>query len=138
MKMWWCYLLGLLVLTGCKNKEMKVEYQLIQPDTSVYAIDDVTEELVRVDIDFAIESKEDIFYLYTIYQNHLPVGVHSNGNGNIELIDCYEQDEEVYYVVNSFILLVDELPVFQSLITKTNALYHYGPAHFILNGRKLT
>lgn len=133
----WLWVLGCIgLLCGCRQKSLSVEYELVLDQNVVYAYDLQDEKMVQIRCDYPIETYEDIFDLYTVYQNYLPIGYGSLAAPNLELLDSFSEQDHIYYEVNAFILLMD-YEKFQDLLAATNKLYGYGVPHFFLNGTEL-
>lgn len=135
MKRLFCLII-VLFLFGCSN-DVSVFYELKEDNYYAYAVNIKTNEIKKVNIEFEINDYEDIFLLYTRYQNYFPIGYSVFSHCNISLIDTYIKDKDIYYIVDNYILLVENIELFQELLTKTNAIYGYGKAHFINNGNIL-
>lgn len=59
-------------LTSCE-RSISVSYEAVE-EWKVYAIEEESKKIQEVYVDYAIEDAVDLFELYTIYQNYLPMG----------------------------------------------------------------
>lgn len=125
-------LLLLFLLCSCKNKNIEYEHKKSQ---EVYAYNIVNNEIELVEIDYIINDYIDVFNLYTINQNNLPIGYCSLCYTNLELLSSSIDKNEIKYYVNIYIKLVDDLEIFKSLIIKTNLLLFEKNSIFISNGK---
>lgn len=122
-------LVFLLLLSGC-SRSVEVSYEegsLI----SVYALENKSNKSSLVSIEYTLENEYQLFDLYTIHQNYLPEGYHSPGSPNITLLEVYVDQQEIYYVVDRYILLVN-LQELKELMSQTARLLDYQDVHFIL------
>lgn len=131
-------LLVLLFCSSCTKSKIEVEYEIYVLDTNVFALHEKTQEVVCVSIDYSITDPESIFQLYTVYQNHLPIGYSSPANPNISLLEVYEKNQEHYFVVDNYVLLVENVSLFLEVLSKTSMENGYGKVHLILNGIELS
>lgn len=123
-------LLFLFLLSSC-SRSVEVSYEEGKL-TPVYAIENKSGNLCLVSIEYTIENEYHLFDLYTIYQNYLPEGYHSSGSPNVTLLNAYVQNQEIYYIVDRYILLGD-IKALQEMMCKTAMLYDYKNVHFILD-----
>ena len=126
-------LLILLILTSCSKSIDKIEYEL-EEETSVYAYNLESKQLEEIQIVYDIKTVEDVFYLYTLYQNNLPIGYVSMASANVGLLDIKIEENTVYYVVDNYVCLVDDLEIFSCLLEKTNMALGYEKTKIIYNG----
>lgn len=126
--------LFIILLVGCRRYDYDYEYK---GQTKVYAYSLSNNEILLIDIDLEIKNEADVFNLYTINQNYLPVGYTSFCYTNLELISSSVTNKEIIYVVSDFIKLVDNLEVFKSLIYETNYLLFEKESIFINNNKKV-
>lgn len=133
MKLFFILLLCLF-LSSCTT-EKKYNYE-IKNLTTVYAYNFDTDDIEKVYIDYEIKNYKDVFYLYTNYQNYLPVGYTSYAYTNVELLDSKETEDSIIYYVNEYIKLVDDLEVFKMLLENTNLLL-YEKNTFIIHNNKI-
>ncbi|MDE6241586.1 MAG: hypothetical protein K2M08_04075 [Anaeroplasmataceae bacterium] len=129
-----CIGLILLVCCSCK-KNIEVSFEEID-EISVYAIKESSQKLEEVIIEYKLENEEDLFVLYTRYQNTLPIGYVSPANPNITLLASEVKNKRVYYTVDNYILLSD-IPVFHEALIQTGKLLGYQEIHIILNENQL-
>ena len=117
-------LLLIFFLVGCNNS-LNQEFIIDENDYQCYAlkIDDNNMELVK--IDYILEDYVDVFNLYTIHQNYLPLGYYVNSSCNIGLIESYLLDNDVYYFVDVYIQLIEDFDTFLCLLNETNKLIGY-------------
>ena len=126
------YILFVLLLVGCNNKV--VNYELVKTGSTVYAVEINSNDICSVNIDYIIIDEKDVFLLYTKYQNYLPLGYSSPACSNIGLIKCYSDKTYTYYEVDLYINYVDNIACFKECISKTNKLYGFNDAVFLING----
>lgn len=129
-----CILLVLLLTSCSRSVKVSVEEGTMN---KVYAVDNQSGQLIEVDVEYEIHNETDLFELYTIYQNQLPVGCHSLGTPNITLLEAYVEDDVIYYVVDRYIMQVP-IEDFQRLLAKTASLYQYQDVHFILDQQQIS
>lgn len=122
-------LVFLLLLSGC-SRSVEVSYEEGSL-TSVYALENKSNKVSLVSIEYTLENEYQLFDLYTIYQNYLPEGYHSPGSPNITLLEAYVAQQEIYYVVDRYILLIN-LQELKELMSQTAKLLNYQDVHFIL------
>lgn len=122
----------LLFLTGCSNSKINDKY-MIGKEATIYAYNINNKEIEEVNIIYNIENVEDVFKLYTIYQNTLPLGYVSMSTCNVGLIDYKIEDNTCYYYVDKYISLVDDLEIFSSILKSTNRLLGYKETKIIYN-----
>ncbi len=124
-----------ILLTGCSQPEVTISCE--KPNMlKVYAYTNQTNELEEVLVDYTFTNEADLFNLYTVYQNYLPLGYHSSGSANVSLQDYYVENKVIYYVVDRYILLVD-YNAFVSVLAATARLYDYQDVHILLEGKQL-
>lgn len=129
------FLLGMvLFLTGCE-RSISVSYEEVQ-EWKVYAVEEKSQLIKEVYVDFTIVDAVDLFELYTIYQNHLPIGFSSPLSPNISLIDVKIEENTITYIVDNYIL-VSDVDCFKELIVPTAKLYGYANVHIIFNENQL-
>lgn len=123
-------------LSSC-NHNLKVSYELDESLTQVFALCEEDKVVKSIKIDYDIKTEEDVFLLYTIFQNNLPLGYVSPAHANITLLQCKIENDNIYYYVDSFIFLSSDISLFLEILTKTNQLYGYGTAHVFYNEREI-
>lgn len=124
----WFISLFLLFLVGCKA-DIAVNYEnskLYQ----VYAVHEKSFQVELVEVEYPITDTSSIFHLYTIYQNHLPVGYISPASPNVELLEVKQVQQEIFYTVNQFIY-VSNIAAFKEVLQKTSQLYGYDQIHIL-------
>lgn len=129
------FLVIILFLSGCK-KGIIVDYNLEKLDTKFYVVNS-NNSIECINIEYKVIDEEDIFFLYTIYQNYLPLGYFSPAHANINLIDCYTEGKYTYYEVDFYIDIVKDLDLFKECLSKTNKIYGFGNAVFLKNGNEV-
>lgn len=118
-------LVALLFLVSCKPTQIDdVEYE-ITTTSLVYGYNVASNTLEAVELPYEIDDCIDVFELYTKYQNRLPLDYVSYASSNVELLDMKIEDSIVYYTVDSFIYLCDNLELFLHLLDETNRLLGY-------------
>lgn len=127
-------LMLVLFLSSCSNA-VNVSYEK-SLEYKAYAFNEETSEIAEVYVEYVLEDAESIFYLYTIYQNYLPVGYYSAGNSNISLLETKVIGKEIYYYVDNYVLLSD-ITKFHTLLTKTAQIYDYKNVYLFLNNKAL-
>ncbi len=126
-----CFVFMILLLSSCSSrKPKKAEFEYAS-ETKVYAYSLKDKKINDIYIDYKIEDYQDVFELYTIHQNYLPLSYSSMGSSNVELIHAEVIDNIVYYEVDSFISLVQDLDIFTLLLNKTNQELGYAGAKII-------
>lgn len=130
MKRWIMICLCVLFLCSCR-KSIEVSFEK-QKETLIYAIEQDTNEIKQVSIDYNLTNDLELFYLYTIYQNCLPIGFVSPANPNVTLLSSVVKNHIVYYTVDNFILLSD-IPKLHEVLVKTGKTLNYREIHIILN-----
>lgn len=126
-----------LILILCTSCKKDVEVTFAEEDAlAIYAIEEQTSLLKKVEVEYKIENEKDLFYLYTSYQNYLPLGYTSPANPNISLLDCWLKNKIVYYTVDNFILLSD-IQLFHDALLKTGECLNLREVHIILNQKQL-
>lgn len=130
-------LILLLLLTSCNhsNNEYSIEENNL---TKVYAYSTRNEKIEEVYVEYEIKSHEDVFNLYTIHQNYLPLNYTSEGSGNVKLISSKIEDNIVYYEVDVFIKAVENLDIFHKLLAQANADLGYSSVEIIYNNEKIS
>lgn len=130
-------LIILLFLTGCNhsNNEYSIEENNL---TKVYAFSTTNEKIEEVYVDYEIKSHEDVFNLYTIHQNYLPLNYTSEGSGNVKLISSKIEDNIVYYEVDVFIKKIENIDIFHKLLVQANADLGYSSVEIIYNNEKIS
>lgn len=134
MKKIYLILLYFVFLTGCKPKS-EIDIEIVDKNNYVYAIDYKDKVIKKVFINYEINDYNDVFNLYTIYKNRLPLGYYSNSNSNVSLLKSYVLDNNVYYVVDKYIYLTDDIELFIEILTLSNKLLGYNKT-FIVNNNK--
>ncbi|MDE5546988.1 MAG: hypothetical protein K2I88_05940 [Anaeroplasmataceae bacterium] len=129
-----CLVFILLVCSSCK-KNIEVSFEEME-EISVYAIQSSSQKLEEVIIEYKLENEEDLFVLYTRYQNTLPIGYVSPANPNITLLSSEVKNNIVYYTVDNYILLSD-ISTFHEVLIRTGKLLGYQEIHIILNENQL-
>lgn len=124
----------LFCLTSCK-RQVDVTFQNAEV-TQIYAIEDVTNELKVIELEYPIENERELFCIYTIYQNHLPLGYSSPASPNLELVTSSLLDGCVQYDVNNFIFLSD-LKQFHKALLLTGKQFGYKEIHIFFNEKQL-
>lgn len=122
-------------LTACK-KQYEIHYEtgdLI----SVFAIEEKTNRIEELWIEYEILDEVDLFNLYTIHQNYLPIGYSSPVNPNVSLIYSSVSNKVVNYYVDNFILFTEDLTSFQELLKKTGKAFGYEEIHIFFNDKCL-
>lgn len=118
-------LIILLFLVSCKPAQIDdVEYE-ITTTSSVYGYNISTNTLETIELPYEVLDSIDVFELYTIYQNRLPLEYVSYGSSNVALLDLKIEDNIVYYTVDSFIYLCDDLELFLELLYAANKKLGY-------------
>ncbi|MDE6661139.1 MAG: hypothetical protein K2J93_04910 [Anaeroplasmataceae bacterium] len=133
-RLFFCLCALMLVCCSCK-KNVEVSFEVVE-EISVYAIKSSTNQLEEVVIEYTLDNEEDLFVLYTSFQNTLPVGYTSPANPNITLLASEVRNNVVYYTVDNYILLSD-ITAFHEALTKTGKLLDYKEIHIILNENQL-
>lgn len=123
-----------IFLTSCE-RSISISYEAVE-EWKVYAIEEESKKIQEVYVDYAIEDAVDLFELYTIYQNYLPMGYLSPLSPNISLLDIKIEDMNVTYIVDNYVLISD-IDCFKELIIPTAKLYGYSNVHIIFNENKL-
>lgn len=134
MKKLYIFIIYILLLVGCdKNNEINIE--IIENNSYVYAIDYNDKIIKKIPIKFEIKDYNDLFYLYTIYQNRLPLGYYVDVNSNVALIKSYVEDNNVYYVVDKYINLTKNVNMFLEVLTLSNKLLGYNKTFIVYNNK---
>lgn len=106
---------------------MKIDY-VIKGDSSVYAYCIESKRIEEVYLNYEINNPLDIFELYTIYQNYLPIGYSSMISSNLNLIECSYNKNMVIYKVDN---LPNNYSIFYDLLLKQNKLLGYNDVKII-------
>ncbi len=122
MKRWIMILVCVLFLCSCR-RSIEVSFEK-QEGTLIYAVEQNTNEIKEVSIDYNLTNDLDLFYLYTINQNYLPMGFMSPANPNVTLLSSVVKSNIVYYTVDNFILLSD-IPKLHEVLVKTGKSLNY-------------
>ncbi len=128
--------LFLFLLTSC-NKDITTQF-IIEDMSSCYAISIENNSIELIDVDYEINDYIDVFILYTINQNHLPLGYYVESSSNVELIDSYLDGNDVYYVVDVYIYLTEDIESFENILSLTNKLIGYDETFIIYDNNYLT
>ena len=129
-----CACLCLLLCCSCKEN-VEVFFEEVE-GISIYAVKTSTKEIEKVTIDYELLNEEDLFMLYTRYQNTLPLGYSSPASPNISLLSSEVKNKIVYYTVDNFILLCD-YSLFHDVLVQTGKTLGYVEVHIILNENQL-
>ncbi len=130
------FFIGFFLFSLCSCKS-SVDVSFKEAEVNkIYAIYDLTEELKEIELDYPIENEAELFHIYTIYQNHLPIGYSSPANPNVELVSSILKDGCISYYVNNFILLSDLETLHQALML-TGKQFGFKEIHIFLNEKKL-
>jgi hypothetical protein len=127
-------ILYLILLVGCRNMN-DINIVIDDNNTYIYAIDYEDKKIKKVPIDYKINDYNDVFRIYTIYQNRLPMGYYIDANSNVQLLKSYVEDNNVYYVVDKYIYLTDNIDLFIQILSLSNNLLGYNKT-FIICGNK--
>ena len=122
-------------LGSCKGNNIEYEFNEY---TSVYAYNNNLEIIEEVNIEYEITSYIDVFNLYTKHQNYLPIGYTSCASGNISLKSSYAKNNIVYYEVDDYIMLSNDVDTFLSLLKKENRNLGYINTKIIYNDKILS
>lgn len=123
----------LFFLTSCRTeKNRPVEFE-ISDRTKVYAYHREDKTIKDVYIAYSVRTVYDVFYLYTIYQNYLPESYTSMGTANVSLLQVKTEKNTVYYTVDAFIYLTEDLNIFSSLLQRMNQELGYSSTKIICN-----
>lgn len=106
---------------------MKVDY-ISKEDCVAYAYCIQSGSIEEVLIDYEIKSPMDVFNLYTIYQNYLPIGYSSEISSNLSLIECSYNKNMVVYKVEG---LPNNYSIFYDLLLKQNKMLGYDDVKII-------
>ena len=126
----------LFMLTSCNKKE-EITIEIDNSNTPIYVIDYNSNEIRKIYIDYPIKDYNDYFHLYTIYRNNIPRGYYINANSNVGLIDSYEKDNDIYYVVDKYIYLTKDIKLFNNILELSNKLLGYDKTFIICNNKLL-
>jgi hypothetical protein len=134
MKKIYLILLYFVFLTSCKPKS-EIDIEIVDKNNYVYAIDYNDKVIKKVFINYEINDYNDVFNLYTIYKNRLPLGYYSNSNSNVSLLKSYVLDNNVYYVVDKYIYLTDDIKLFIEILTLSNKILGYNKTFIVYNNK---
>lgn len=124
-----------LSLTSCRSKmSQPVEFE-ISDRTKVYAYHREDKTIKDVYIAYTVRTVYDVFYLYTIYQNYLPENYTSMGTANVSLLQTKIEKDTVYYTVDTFIYLTEDLKIFSHLLQRMNQELGYTSTKIICNDK---
>ena len=126
-----------LLLTSCTHKIDKKPFEIIDY-TSVYAYSINNQNYEIVEIEYEINDPIDVFLLYSIDQNNLPAGYTSKCYSNVNVIDCKIINEDVYYIVDNNILNVQDIDIFNQLLSLGVQKIGYKNAYLMYNDTLLT
>ena len=125
------------LLTSCTHEISKKPYEIINY-TSVYAYSITNQEYEVVEIEYEINDPIDVFLLYSTDQNNLPVGYTSKCYSNVNVIDCKIINEDVYYIVDDNILKIQDIEIFNQLLSLEVQKLGYKNAYLMYNDTLLT
>lgn len=126
----------LFFLTSCTNQSS--EYILEAEElTKAYGYSKINYKIEEIYIEYELDDYIDVFNLYTIHQNYLPLNYVSKGSGNVGLLDSKVENNIVYYEVDAYINTVENLDIFYELLTKTNMNLGYSSVQIIYNNEKI-
>ena len=125
----------LLLLLGSCDKKKEIDIEINNYESYVYCIDYKDKEIKKVGINYIISDYNDVFNIYTIYQNRLPIGYYVDVNSNVGLIKSYEYDNDIYYVVDNYVSLTKDINTFVLLLTYSNSLLGYSKSFIIYNNK---
>jgi hypothetical protein len=134
MKKLMFFIIFIFLLISCDNKN-EIEVEVVDGNNYVYAIDYNDKKIKKVSIDYEINDYNDIFNLYTIYQNRLPLGYYINANSNVSLIKSYVNENNVYYVVDKYISLTKDINLFLEVLSLSNNLLGYNKTFIVYNNK---
>ncbi|MDE6583781.1 MAG: hypothetical protein K2K15_00100 [Anaeroplasmataceae bacterium] len=130
----------LLVFISCFLTSCKKQYEIHYEEgtlISVFAIQEKSNRIEELWIEYEILDEVDLFNLYTIHQNYLPIGYSSPVGPNVSLISSSVSNKKVSYYVDNFILLTEDLTAFQQLLQKTGKAFGYEEIHIFFNDKCL-
>ncbi|MDE7161635.1 MAG: hypothetical protein K2N65_02625, partial [Anaeroplasmataceae bacterium] len=108
-----------MLLIFCVSCKKQVDVTFAEgEEILVYAIEEKTSKIKEIRVEYSIENEEDLFTMYTIYQNILPLGYSSPANPNVHLLEWKRTNKAVFYSVDNFILFSD-LSAFQEVLLRT-------------------
>ena len=108
------------MLSSCYTSSINYDTTRLKGSKAyAYNIEDEIIELVNVEL--IINNPKDVFDLYTLNFNYLPIGYSSMA---INVLD-------VYYNVNEYISLVYDFDIFYELIIKTNKLIGFNNTYIV-------
>lgn len=123
-----------LLFVGCdKNEDINIIID--EKEVYLYAIDYDDEKIKKISVNYEIKDYNDIFNIYTIYQNRLPIGYYVNANSNVTLLKSYVNDNNVYYVVDKYIYLTEDINLFVNILSLSNKLLGYNKTFIICNNK---
>ena len=123
-----------LLFVGCdKNEDINIIID--EKEVYLYAIDYDDEKIKKISVNYEIKDYNDIFNIYTIYQNRLPIGYYVNANSNVTLLKSYVNDNNVYYVVDKYIYLTEDINLFVNILSLSNKLLGYDKTFIICNNK---
>lgn len=105
--------------------------------TKAYGYSKINYKIEEIYIEYELNDYVDVFNLYTIHQNYLPLNYVSKGSGNVGLLDSKVENNIVYYEVDAYINTVENLDIFYELLTKTNMNLGYSSVEIIYNNEKI-
>ena len=105
-------------------------------ETLIFALEDCTNNIKEISMEYTIDDEQDLFYLYTIYQNYLPIGFSSPASPNVSLLKSCVNQHTVSYYVDNYIFLCD-IPLFFEVLTKTGKQFGYKEIQIFFNDNKL-
>ena len=130
-------LICIFSLTSCKkNPKTETEFYYAEM-TKVYGYNIQTKQIEAFEMEYVIQDYIDVFSLYTIHQNYLPICYRSFGTANVGLIEAVVEDGVVGYHVDNYIYLTTDLDIFTSLLKKMNADLGYLDTKILLNDKQI-
>lgn len=124
----------LFLMCSCR-REVSVFFEE-KEEIFIYALEDSTNRLKEISVDYKIENEVDLFCLYTIYQNSIPMGFSSPASPNVSLIKSSVVNSEVNYFVDNYIFLCD-VPLFYEVLAKTGKQFGFEKIHIFFNDSSL-
>lgn len=134
MKKVYFVILLVFFLIGC-NSENEIEVDIVESNNYIYAIDYNNNQIKKVLIDYEIKDYNDIFLIYTIFKNKLPLGYYVNSNSNVTLLKSYILENNVYYIVDKYIYLTEDIGLFVEILTLSNKLLGYDKTFIVYNNK---
>ena len=123
-------ILFFLILSSCYNSSINYDTTRLKGSKAyAYNIEDEIIELVNVEL--IINDPKDVFDLYTLNFNYLPIGYSSMAINGLELYSYKIINDDVYYNVNEYIRLVYDFDIFYELIIKTNKLIGFNNTYIV-------